>query len=163
MTKKVKQQEQTKPLLNEDEIKCVLDKFFRENGWEIVGIKYGNNEGVDFEAKNDKLYWKIEVKSEYKRTQANRNSFLEVWGEILTRMDKANTYYGVAFPDIERYRYLCSNITPEAKKRIKVFILFFKIEEHVLQEIDLLSWDENNKIEVPLPFRNFGKNEVSHE
>lgn len=158
-------QNTTKHLLNEDEIKCALSQYFKDKCWEIISVQYGNKKGIDFEAKKDKLRWKIEVKSEYERPQANRNSFLEVWGEILTRMDNpemdnTETHYGVAFPDTKRYRELCEQITSEAKKRIRVFILFFKIEGNVLKEIDLLSWNGDQDIKVPPPFENFGVNKV---
>ena len=143
----------------EDEIKDIFKNYFEKRGWKITALNKGNKRGVDFEAKKDNLCWKIEVKSEYKSQQTTNSSFLQVWGEILQRMDSCDTYYGVAFPDTQLYRQLCEKITSEAKKRIKVFILFVKIEKHELKDIDLISWNEEDKnIPVPLPFKNFGLN-----
>ena len=140
--------------VHEDEVKSFLVDFFKKNGWEILNVKYGHEKGVDFEAQKGNLRWKIEVKSEYKKTQANRNSFLGVWGEILTRIDDDKIYYGIAFPDTQRYRELYAQITPKARKRVKIFVLFCKIEKHALKNINIFSWSENeNKdIEVPPPF-----------
>ena len=109
--------------LQEDDIKKVLDKYLKDEGW-TTRVAWGFQHGVDIEAYKDGQRWLIEVKGPGSRPEMRVNYFLHILGETLQRMVDPSARYSIALPDMEQYRSLWSRLPELAKKRTTIDMIF---------------------------------------
>ena len=99
--------EQSRNHLSEDQVKEILDRWLRKNGWETE-IAWGRQHNEDIVVRKDGKRWIVEVKGWSERYQQRRNYFLNVLAVILQRMENnRNTKYSIAFPNVEPYPRSC--------------------------------------------------------
>ena len=119
--------------MNEKFIVNSVIKWLKDNGWKISPVTYKFH-GVDIKAyhKNGCQYL-IECKGENKSPNVSYN---ECMGQIISRMiHKSNTnYYGIAFPDIQRYRKMIKEKLPDTiRKKLKLRIIFVNDKREVIE------------------------------
>ena len=121
-------------VLQEEEIKKVLEDYLNRNGWKTE-IAWGHNRGSDIVAVKGTDKWIIEVKGPGSRSAMQNNYFVSILGEILQRMEDCQTEYSIALPDISKYRRLWNEFPQLAKKRTKINLILVSSNG----EIDILS------------------------
>ena len=125
-------------VLQEDVVKRKLRSWLGVQGYKRVDVAMGKKHGADIVAQNDSGKWIIEVKGCGSRRPMRVNYFLAVLGEILQRMNEdeygKNAKYSIAFPDMKQYRDLWKKLPPQAKKRLKISVLFVKNNGQVAEE-----------------------------
>jgi len=110
----------------EKKIKHILENYLASSGWEIVA-NWGNNPGLDIEAKLGDDRWIIEVKGSGDYNFIRVNFFHAVLGEILQRMNDPHYKYSIALPDTELFRRLWERLPALAKSRLGVTALFVNL------------------------------------
>lgn len=108
--------------LSEDEVKKTLDAWLKADGWETK-IAWGNDRGIDIDARRGSERWIIEVKGPGSRQPMRVNYFIGILGETLQRMSAPEASYSIAFPDVEQYRRLWKRLPQLAKSRTKISLL----------------------------------------
>lgn len=119
----IKQSNSDMDALSEDEIKEVLEKHLKSNGWN-TSIAWGHAHGVDIDAIKNNKRWLIEVKGPGSRQPMRVNYFIGILGEILQRMNDPGAKYSIAFPDLDQFRGLWERLPALAKHRTQITILF---------------------------------------
>jgi hypothetical protein len=109
--------------LSEDEIKEVLSKWLKKDGWKTK-VAWGRTPGIDIEAIKPGSRWIIEAKGTGSRPQMRVNYFLGILGETLQRMDDAGARYSIALPDLPQYRRLWERLPDLAIARTSISIIF---------------------------------------
>jgi hypothetical protein len=112
-----------KHMSSEDRIKAVVGSWLKRQGWQ-VNVAWGNGHGIDIDARRGKESWIIEAKGTGTTDQSRANSFLQILGEILQRMDSPEARYSIALPSHPQYRRLWQNLPTLAKARIDVTVLW---------------------------------------
>jgi len=112
-------------LLSEDRVKAILRDWLASEGWQST-IAWGHSQGPDILADRGQERWLIEVKGSGSRPQMRVNYFLAVLGELLQRMDKPETRYSIALPDMPQYRGLWQRLPPLAKARLTLTLILVK-------------------------------------
>ena len=120
-------------ILQEEEIKQILKRWLRKNGWEPTAIAWGRKPGADIVAQQDKKEWVIEVKGCGSRNAMRVNYFLAILGETLQRMNNERTKYSIALPNMKQYRDLWDKLPALAKKRTKISVLFVEENGQVVE------------------------------
>ena len=115
--------EQSQNCLSEDQVKEILDRWLRKDGWETK-IAWDRQHNGDIVAQKLGKKWIIEVKGCGKHDQHRRNNFLDALAEILQRMYNSRMKYSTVFPNVEPYPTLWANLPALAKKRTKISVLF---------------------------------------
>ena len=110
-------------VLSEDDIKLNLQKWLESKGW-TVNIRWGQDRGIDVEAKRDGSRWIIEVKGCGSSDQERVHYFLEGLGQLLQRMADPKARYSIALPDMKQFRGLWQRLPELAKSRAGVSALF---------------------------------------
>jgi hypothetical protein len=108
--------------LSEDEVKKALNAWLKADGWETK-IAWGNDRGIDIDARRGSERWIIEVKGPGSRQPMRVNYFIGILGETLQRMSDPGASYSIAFPDVEQYRRLWKRLPQLAKSRTKISLL----------------------------------------
>jgi hypothetical protein len=119
--------------ISEKKIKQVLGAYLESGGWSSE-IAWGDEPGVDIEARRGLDRWIIQVKGSGSFQPVSLNNFLSVLGEIVQRMDDPNCKYSVALPDLEHFRRLWGRLPVLAKARMTITALFINLEGRVVEE-----------------------------
>jgi hypothetical protein len=119
--------------ISEKKIKQFLGKYLESNGWRYE-IAWGNEPGIDIEARRGSERWIIQVKGSGSFQPAALNNFLSVLGEIVQRMDDPDCKYSVALPDLEHFRRLWGRLPGLSKSRMSVSALFVNLDGRVIEE-----------------------------
>jgi len=109
--------------LSEDEIKQCLEAELRRQGWETE-VAWGNQQGIDIDARRGQERWIIEVKGPGSRPPMRVNYFLAILGELLQRMDDPEARYSLALPDLPQFRRLWERLPALAKERTGIGAIF---------------------------------------
>ncbi|MGD0696493.1 MAG: hypothetical protein ABSB82_16855 [Terriglobia bacterium] len=119
--------------LEEDTVKELLQRHLESQHWQVT-VKRGQTKGIDVEAKKASERWVIEAKGWGKGSEQQQgNYFLTALGELLQRMERDDTKYSLAFPDIPRYRALWDRLPSFAKRRTGISCLFVDSEAQVVE------------------------------
>jgi hypothetical protein len=76
----------------------------------------------------------IECKGTGSSPPMQNNYFLGVVGELLQRMHDDSAKHSIAFPDLPKYRRLCSELPANVKQRLQLTVLFVTADG-VVQEL----------------------------
>ncbi len=107
----------------EELVKERLRSWLTTQGWSCKVAK-GREYGIDVVAERDSVRWVIEVKGYGANSAQNPNNFLCGLGQLLSRMDSADTKYSIAVPSVDRFRQLWDQIPRLAKERTRITCLF---------------------------------------
>ena len=119
----------TDTILSENKVKEYVEQWLKnEKGYTKVDVKYGRKRGIDVKAErtNSSPEWIIECKGSGNYAQHARynNYFISVLGELLQRMNKADSKYSIALPHHQKYERLWGELPREAKTRLKFSAIF---------------------------------------
>ena len=119
--------------MSEGEVKRKIKEWLEREGWSVV-VNWGPDRGADIEAWRGNEHWVIEAKESGSRNEMRRNHFLSVLGETLQRMDVPQARYGIALPDMRKFRNLWAKFPALAKSRTGISALFVGTDGKVDQE-----------------------------
>src|SRR5438128_1471672 len=89
--------------LEEDRVKELLRIHLESEGWNVK-VKWGKAQGVDIVATKAAGRWVIEAKGWAGGSEQQQgNYFLQAVCELLQRMDREETKYSLAFPELPRF------------------------------------------------------------
>jgi hypothetical protein len=109
--------------LSDKRMKQILEAYLVSLGWKPE-IAWGHTHGVDINGLCGSRHWIIEVKGSEPNNLTPVNSFVEMLGQVLQRMDDPACKYSVAFPDLEQYRRLWERLPALAKNKTGITALF---------------------------------------
>ncbi|OGA47469.1 MAG: hypothetical protein A3G24_14425 [Betaproteobacteria bacterium RIFCSPLOWO2_12_FULL_62_13] len=119
--------------LQEDALKRLLESWLHTSGWRAK-IAWGNSRGADIIATRGSERWVIEVKGIGSRPEMRVNYFIGILGEILQRMDDANSKYSIALPDVAQFGRLWDHLPRVAKERTGITALFVNERGEILEK-----------------------------
>ena len=109
--------------IEQDHVKGAIEQWLVTSGW-TVEFAGAQQRGLDLEATKSGARWVIEARGQGEDNPMGRNYFSIVLGNIVQRMDDADTKYSLAFPEIEPFLGMWRLFPPEAKSRLGLTILF---------------------------------------
>jgi hypothetical protein len=118
--------------ISEKKIKIILENYLTSQGWSTE-VAWGDNQGVDIEARRGKEHWVIEVKGSGDYKPVLINYFHSIFGEIIQRMDNPLYKYSVALPDIDQFRRLWERVPILAKTRLGVTAIFVNLTGNIAE------------------------------
>ena len=120
--------------LEEDRVKELLRIHLESEGWNVK-VKWGKAQGVDIVATKAAGRWVIEAKGWAGGSEQQQgNYFLQAVCELLQRMDREETKYSLAFPELPRFRGLWERFPLLAKRRTAISCLFVAEDGKVVEE-----------------------------
>lgn len=132
-TKKVPKRVKALNLMKEDSVKRAVAKWLKQKRWKVTDVAMGHKRGVDIRAKRGAIHWSIEAKGCGAHSTARTNYFVSVLGEVLQNMNRRNTKYSLAFPDIPQFKKLWTRLPTLAKRRLKLTALFVSRRRKVVE------------------------------
>ncbi len=108
--------------LTEEEVKRFINNYYTAHGYSTV-VAWGHTRGTDITATRGNERLIIEVKGCGSRQPMRVNYFLAVLGEILQRMDNAESKYYVALPKMQQYERLWHKLPLLARQRTKIKLI----------------------------------------
>lgn len=126
-------------LLTEDEVKAAVKTILEERGY-TVAVAWGHTRGVDLDARRGDERLLIEAKGDAPTPQMQGNYFLNALGELVQRMVDPNAEYGLAFPDVPRYRGLVERLPDLALDSLRLHVFLVGIQDNHWR-VHWLAWD----------------------
>ena len=126
-------------LMTEDEVKLAVKTVLEQKGY-AVEVAWGHARGVDLEARKGDERLLIEAKGDAPTPQMQGNYFLNAIGELVQRMMDPNAEYGLAFPDVPRYRGLVERLPDHALDVLRLHAFLVGVQDNHYR-VRWLAWD----------------------
>jgi hypothetical protein len=108
----------------EDLVQTVVKEHLEAEGFRVA-TSPGRGHGIDIDARHrDGRRWVIEAKGGLGYGPQQANYFLNVLGQIVTRMGDPDARYGIALPRNQQYKRLVERLPSYARKRLGLTVFW---------------------------------------